>query len=302
MDQKNIAVLIPCYNESLSIAKVITDFKAVLPQAIVYVYDNNSTDETAEIAKKNGAIVRLETRQGKGNVVKRMFRDIDADLYVMVDGDATYDPNSCNKMIDHLVSNNLDMLVGVRKSTDQNSYRSGHKFGNWLFTTMVEKIFGKSFTDILSGYRVFTKRFVKSFPCLSNGFEIETELTVHALDLQLPVGEIETPYFARLEGSNSKLSTYKDGFKVLKMIFILVKEVKPFYFFGINFLLLNLISILLMMPIISNFLQTGLVPKFPTLIVAVGFSILGFLSLFSGIILDSVSRGRKEAKILKYLG
>ena len=227
-----IAVIIPCYNEEVAIPDVIKAFRKELPKAEIYVYDNNSKDKTIEVAKKAGAIVRSEYGQGKGNVVRRMFADIDADIYVMIDGDHTYHAPSVNKLINKLKDENLDMVVGCRKATEQESYRSGHRFGNKLFTTFVAMLFGQSFTDILSGYRVFSRRFVKSFPCMSGGFEIETELTVHSLDMKVPVAEVDTPYASRPEGSESKLSTYKDGIRILWMIFMLAKEIKPFLFFS----------------------------------------------------------------------
>lgn len=300
-DNEKIAVLIPCYNEEITIAGVVKNFRAQLPNAQIYVYDNNSKDKTMENAAKAGAIVRSEYRQGKGYVVRRMFADIEADIYVMIDGDDTYDAKSVNKLIAKLKDERLDMVVGTRKSEEKEAYRSGHRLGNWAFTTCIRMIFGRSFTDILSGYRIFSKRFVKSFPCTSGGFEIETELTVHSLDLELPVGEIETPYYSRPDGSESKLSTYKDGYRILRMIFTMVKEIKPFVFFTSWFGVLSLSSIAFAIPVVMTYLQTGLVPRMPTLVLSTTLMLLAFLCLFSGIILDSLSRGRKELKLLKYL-
>ena len=227
-----VAVLIPCYNEEAAIGKTVADFRAALPDAAIYVYDNNSTDRTMEVARKAGASVRRETRQGKGNVVRRMFADVDADIYVLVDGDATYDAPSAPAMISDLIGNHRDMVVGARAEREDAAYRRGHRAGNWLLTSFVTTVFGKAFTDILSGYRVFSRRFVKSFPVLSGGFEIETELTVHSLELDLPVGEIRTPYFARPEGSESKLNTWRDGFRILWTIFRLYRSERPLNFFS----------------------------------------------------------------------
>lgn len=296
-----IAVIVPCYNEEVTISNVIKDFQRELPAALLYVYDNNSTDRTIQVAREAGAIVRLETAQGKGNVVRRMFADIDADIYIMVDGDNTYHIPSVNKLIAKLKEENLDMVVGRRKATEKESYRAGHILGNKIFTTFVAALFGRSFTDILSGYRVFSRRFVKSFPCMSGGFEIETELTVHSLDMKLPIGEVDTPYAARPEGSESKLSTYKDGLRILRMIFLLAKEIRPFAFFSSFFLFFFLASLITGIPVVVDYFHTGLVARFPSAILATGLMMLAFLSFFSGIILDSLSRGRKEAKKLKYL-
>lgn len=298
---ENIAVLIPCYNEEVTIRSVVEAFKKELPNAIIYVYDNNSTDKTRDKAAEAGAVVRHETIQGKGNVVRRMFADIEADIYVMVDGDHTYHAPSATKLIHKLKSESLDMVVGCRKAVEKSSYRSGHRFGNKLFTTFVAVLFGRTFSDILSGYRVFSRRFVKSFPCMSGGFEIETELTIYSLDMSLPVGEVETPYTSRPDGSESKLSTYKDGLRVLQMIFLLAKEIRPFLFFSCFFFLFFMLALITGIPVILEFFETGLVARFPTAILSTGMMILSFLSLLSGIILDSLSRGRKELKKLTYL-
>ncbi len=296
-----LAVLIPCYNEALTIAEVVTDFKAHLPQAQIYVYDNNSNDETEAKALAAGAIVRTEKRQGKGHVVKRMFADIEADVYVMVDGDATYDAAAAPKLIKHLLENNLDVVYAARVSQAEQAYRAGHRFGNKLLTGAVAKIFGSDIQDMLSGYRVFSRRFVKTMPILSAGFEIETELTVHALELKLPTAELPTAYFARPEGSMSKLSTYKDGWKILKMIFKLIKREKPMLFCGALALGFFVLGLVLGVPVIVDYLHTGLVLRFPTAILAASLMVLALLSLMSGLILDTVTLGRKEAKLMAYL-
>jgi glycosyltransferase involved in cell wall biosynthesis len=299
--QPVIAVLVPCYNEEAAIEAVVRDFKAALPQATIYVYDNNSTDRTREVASAAGAIVRGEPLQGKGNVVRRMFADIEADVYVMVDGDATYHAASAPKLIAHLISEKLDMVNGARVETAQAAYRPGHRFGNVLLTTMVTVVFGKRTTDMLSGYRVFSRRFVKTFPALSRGFEIETELTVHALELGMPIGEIATPYKERPPGSVSKLSTYKDGFRILWMIGKLVKEERPMQSFTITAAVLALIAVILVWPVMITFMQTGLVPRLPTAVLAMGIMLLAFLALTCGVILETVTRGRREMKRLRYL-
>ncbi|HEU0117763.1 MAG TPA: glycosyltransferase family 2 protein [Alphaproteobacteria bacterium] len=297
----DIAVLAPCYNEETAITKVIEDFRKVLPTAKIYVYDNNSKDRTVAVAKAAGAIVRTEPLQGKGNVVRRMFSDIEADIYVLVDGDATYDAASAPKMIQALLDGPLDMVNGARVTDIQKAYRPGHRFGNWLLTSMVAWIFGNRFTDMLSGYRVMSRRYVKSFPALSGGFETETELTVHALELRMPTAEIVTPYKDRPPGSMSKLSTFKDGFRILWTIIVLVKEERPMQFFSLFAALLAVISTALILPIISHYLQTGLVPRLPTAILSMGLMILGFLSLTCGLVLDTVTRGRREMKRMRYL-
>lgn len=295
------AVLIPCYNEEAAIAQVVSDFRRALPDALIYVYDNNSKDRTTDVAREAGAIVRREPLQGKGNVVRRMFADIEADIYVLVDGDATYDAASAPRMIKHLLDNHLDMVNGARKTEIIEAYRPGHRFGNWLLTSMVSWIFGNRFKDMLSGYRIFSRRYVKSFPALAVGFETETELTVHALHLRMPTDEIETPYKDRPVGSISKLSTFKDGFRILWMILVLIKEEKPMPFFSLIASFLAAISVILIVPVMYEFFETGLVPRLPTAVLSMSLMILGFLSLACGLILDTVTRGRCEMKRMRYL-
>ncbi|WP_228526929.1 glycosyltransferase family 2 protein [Noviherbaspirillum soli] len=297
-----IAVILPCYNEEAAIGTVVQDFRATLPQAEVYVYDNNSRDRTVEVARAAGAIVRREPLQGKGNVVRRMFADVDADIYVLCDGDVTYDVASAPAMIEKLLEEQLDMVVGCRVDHDAASYRKGHRLGNALFTGAVAQLFGNRFSDILSGYRVFSRRYVKSFPSLAHGFEIETELTVHALELRMPIAEVDTPYGARPEGSVSKLSTYRDGFKILHMILKLFKNERPLLFFSIIFLCLGLLSLGFGIPVIETYFKTGLVPRLPTALLSASIMLLGFLSLTCGLILDTVTHGRREIKRLAYLG
>lgn len=296
-----IAVLLPCYNEEAAIAQTVAGFRAALPGAAIYVYDNNSRDRTAEVARGAGAIVRTERMQGKGNVVRRMFADIDADIYVMADGDATYDAQSAPAMVARLIDDGLDMVVGTRVHEAADAYRRGHVLGNRMMTGILAKLFGRSFTDIFSGYRVFSRRFVKSFPVLSEGFEIETEMSVHALELKMPVGELETRYFARGEGSESKLSTYGDGFRIGRTIVTLYRIEKPMLFFGIIAAAFALLSIILAIPLGVTYAETGLVPRLPTAILATGLMILAFLNLFAGLILDTVVRGRREVRRLAYL-
>ncbi len=296
-----IAVLIPCYNEEQAIAKVVGDFQAALPGAAIYVYDNNSTDRTVEVARAAGAVVRREPRQGKGNVVRRMFADGDADIYVLVDGDATYDAPSARAMIAQLVSERLDMVVGARIDREQAAYRRGHRLGNRLLTGSVALVFSRSFKDMLSGYRVFSRRFVKSFPPLSGGFEIETELTVHALELGLPVAEVETPYYARPEGSASKLNTWQDGLRILWTIVRLYRLERPLQFFAIIGAVLAVLSLILAVPILATYLREGLVPRLPTAILSTGLMLSALLSFASGLVLDTVTRGRREMKLLAYL-
>ena len=297
----DIAVILPCYNEEAAIGAVVEGFRRVLPQARIYVYDNNSRDRTSEVAAAAGAIVRTETLQGKGNVVRRMFADVEADVYLMCDGDITYHAASAPALIAKLVEENLDMVVGCRVDSEQAAYRAGHRFGNALFTGFVANLFGNRFTDILSGYRVFSRRYVKSFPALSNGFEIETELTVHALQLRMPIGELDTPYGARLEGSTSKLSTYRDGLRILFMITKLFKNERPLLFFSVLFGLLALVSIGLSIPVLVTYIETGLVPRLPTAVLATGLMLLAFLLFAAGLILDTVTRGRRETKLFAYL-
>jgi glycosyltransferase involved in cell wall biosynthesis len=297
----DVAILVPCYNEERAIAKVVGGFRAALPAATVYVYDNNSTDGTAEAARLAGAVVRRETHQGKGYVVRRMFNDIEADIYVLVDGDATYDAPSAPPMIEKLVADRLDMVVAARVDREEAAYRPGHRAGNWLLTGFVAHIFGRAFTDILSGYRVFSRRFVKSFPILSGGFEIETELTVHALELELPVGEVATPYYSRQAGSASKLSTWHDGFRILWTVLKLYRAERPLSLFGSFGVALIIMSIGLAIPLVITYLQEGLVPRLPTAVLSTGLMLLAFLSIACGLILDTVTRGRRELKLIAYL-
>ena len=296
-----VAVLVPCFNEEAAVATVVSDFRKALPTAEIFVYDNNSGDRTVEVARAAGAIVRSERRQGKGHVVRRMFADVDADVYVLVDGDATYDAPSAPRMIDALVDGHLDMVVGFRVDQSVAAYRPGHRTGNWMLTSFLSAVFGQAFKDILSGYRVFSRRFVKSFPVLSDGFEIETELSVHALELALPVAEVETPYYARPEGSFSKLNTWRDGFRILGTILKLYRSEKPLRFFTVIGVLLMLVSIGLAIPVIITYLEEGLVPRLPTAVLSMGLMIVAVLSVTSGLVLDTVTRGRREMKLLAYL-
>ncbi|HKS56872.1 MAG TPA: glycosyltransferase [Steroidobacteraceae bacterium] len=296
-----IAVLIPCYNEAAAITAVVRDFAAALPEAVIYVYDNNSKDETRARAAEAGAIVRTETFQGKGNVVRRMFADIEAEVYVLVDGDGTYDAPSARKMVDQLLENSLDMVNGARVAVAAAAFRPGHAFGNRLLTGTVAAIFGDRLTDMLSGYRVMSRRFVKSFPALATGFETETELTVHALELRLPVAEVSTPYRDRPVGSQSKLRTFHDGFRILKTIFYLVREERPLQFFSGVGVLFVVAALVLGAPLIPEFIRTGLVPRIPTAVLATGLVLLGAISFVTGLILDLVTLGRREMKRLHYL-
>jgi len=296
-----VAVVIPCYNEAAAIADVIAGFRQHLPDAVIYVYDNNSRDETVDIARQAGAIVRSETMQGKGNVVRRMLSDVDADIYVMADGDGTYDPADAPEMVRLVQEKQYAMIVGRRISKGAGAYRRGHVFGNRLFTQAVEWLFGRTFTDILSGYRALSHPFVRSFPAASSGFEIETELSVHALTLRLPVGEIETGYSMRPDGSESKLNTYRDGYRIVRMILRLFRSERPQLFYSLIGLGLWLIALALAYPLFITFVQTGLVPRLPTAVLATGIAIAGLLSFSCGLILDTVTRGRREAKLLAYL-
>jgi glycosyltransferase involved in cell wall biosynthesis len=296
-----IAVLLPCYNEEAAIAATVAGFRTALPGATIYVYDNNSRDRTREVAAQAGAVVRTEKQQGKGNVVRRMFADIDADVYVMADGDLTYDPAAAPAMVEMLLADQLDMVVGTRRHDEKTAYRGGHVIGNRLFTGLLAGLFGRSFSDIFSGYRVFSRRFVKSFPVLSAGFEIETEMSVHALELRMPVGEVETAYASRPEGSHSKLSTFGDGWRILKTIVNLYRVERPVLFYGGIGELLFLAAILLALPLVRTYLQTGLVPRFPTAILVTGMVIVAVLCVFAGLILDTVTRGRREVRRLAYL-
>jgi glycosyltransferase involved in cell wall biosynthesis len=298
---KRIAVLVPCFNEEAAVASVVTGFRKALPTAEIYVYDNNSRDRTAAVARAAGAEVRSERRQGKGHVVRRMFADIDADVYVLVDGDATYDAPSAPRMIEKLVNDHLDMVVGLRVDQEQAAWRRGHRIGNRMLTGFLSSVFGQAFKDILSGYRVFSRRFVKSFPVLSDGFEIETELNVHALELAMPVAEVETPYYARPEGSVSKLNTYRDGLRILGTILKLYRSEKPLRFFAAIGVFLALVSIGLAIPILITYLEEGVVPRLPTAVLSTGLMIVAVLSVSSGLVLDTVTRGRREMKLLAYL-
>jgi len=296
-----VAVLVPCFNEEAAVASVVAGFRKALPAADIFVYDNNSKDRTAEIARQAGAEVRSECRQGKGHVVRRMFADIDADVYVLVDGDATYDAPSAPRMIEKLVSEHLDMVVGLRVDQQIEAWRPGHRLGNRMLTGFLSSVFGQAFRDILSGYRVFSRRFVKSFPVLSDGFEIETELTVHALELSMPVAEVETPYYARPEGSVSKLNTYRDGLRILATILKLYRSEKPLRFFSVVGVFFAIVSIGLAIPVIVTYLEEGIVPRLPTAVLSTGLMIVAVLSVSSGLVLDTVTRGRREMKHLAYL-
>jgi glycosyltransferase involved in cell wall biosynthesis len=299
--QLRIAILLPCYNEEAAIGQTVAAFRAALPGASIYVYDNNSSDGTGAVAAAAGAIVRTERMQGKGHVVRRMFADVDADIYVMADGDSTYDAGAAPGLVARLVDEQLDMVVGARKSEVEEAYRRGHRLGNRLFTTILASLFGRSFTDIFSGYRVFSRRFVKSFPALARGFETETEISVHALELAMPVAEVVTAYGARPEGSHSKLSTYRDGWRIMRTILHLFRIERPVLFYGSFGLVLALAGIVLAAPLVVTYAQTGLVPRFPTAILVTGLMILAFMSFMCGLILDTVVRGRREVRRLAYL-
>lgn len=296
-----VAVLVPCHNEERTVGKVVADFRAALPGASIHVFDNNSTDATIEEAHRAGAVVRAEPLQGKGNVVRRMFADVEADIYVLVDGDDTYDAASAPAMLGLLWRERLDMVTGTRQATGQEAFRPGHRFGNQAITGMVSWVFGSNVSDMLSGYRVFSRRFVKSFPALAAGFETETEFTVHALELRMPVGELGVRYRERPAGSESKLRTVRDGIRIVQTILLLIKEERPLQFFSILAAVLLAAGIGLGVPVVMEFLRTGLVPRLPTAILATGLVLLSFLSLFGGLILGSVTRGRKEMKRLFYL-
>lgn len=296
-----VAVLIPCYNEAAAIAKVVSDFRLCLPKAAIYVYDNGSADGTAAVAAAAGALVRHETLRGKGHVVRRMFADIEADAYVLVDGDDTYDAAPGPAMVDMLLERQLDMVNGQRVADHGGAYRRGHRFGNRLLTAMVRLVFGDRIRDMLSGYRVFSRRFVKTFPALASGFETETEFTVHALDLMMPIGEVAVAYRERAAGSASKLRTYRDGFRILRTILVLVKEERPLPFFSGAGLLLLILGMAVGTPVVAAYFKTGLVPRLPTAVLAVGIVLMAFLAFVCGLILDSVSRARREAKRFAYL-
>ncbi len=296
-----IAVLLPCYNEELTIGDVVTRFRQSLPSATVYVYDNNSKDFTALRARSAGAIVVREPRQGKGNVVRRMFSDVDADIYVMADGDGTYAPEDAPLLIATLLGERCDMVVGTRMGVTDDAGRKGHAFGNQIFNSLYHRMFGRDFTDIFSGYRAFTRRYVKSFPAVSGGFEIETEMSVHASELRLPVAEIPLEYGRRPEGSSSKLSTFRDGAKILFMFAMLMKETRPFAFFGLLSAGFFALSALFVAPVLIEYAQTGLVPRLPTFVFSAVLALFGLLMAVTGTILDSVARGRAETKRMLYL-
>jgi glycosyltransferase involved in cell wall biosynthesis len=303
LHHRKVAVLIPCFNEALSIAQVVRDFRSALPDASIHVFDNASTDRTVEVARAAGASVRTVGLRGKGNVVRRMFADIDADIYLLVDGDATYDAASAPIMIGQLLREGADMVVGVRKDDHvTGAYRSGHRLGNRMLTGCVALIFGGQFTDMLSGYRVFTRRYVKSFPALSVGFETETELTVHALELRMPWSEVDTPYASRPEGSESKLSTYKDGYRILRMILRLFVAERPLPFFGTIALIALATGVAIAIPLLNTYLETHEVPRLPTAVLSTGLAMIAALSLVCGVVMDAVTRGRREMKRLFYLG
>jgi glycosyltransferase involved in cell wall biosynthesis len=299
--EARIAVLVPCYNEAITVAKVIEDFRAALPQAEICVFDNNSRDDTAAIAKRHGARVQRVGLQGKGHVVRRLFADVEADFYVLVDGDDTYHAASASALLALARGGRHDMVVAVRRAEAEAAYRRGHAFGNRMLTGFLGWLFGRPCKDILSGYRVFSRRFVKSFPVLSEGFEIETELTVHALELKMSVGELDTPYGERPEGSVSKLSTYRDGWRILRTMLRLFNAERPLAFFSAIGAVLALAAAVIAVPLLVTYLETGLVPRFPTAILSTGLMVLAALSFFAGLILDTVTRGRRELKMLAYL-
>jgi glycosyltransferase involved in cell wall biosynthesis len=299
--QQTVAILIPCYNEARTIHEVIAEFRSALPSAEVYVYDNSSTDDTAAIAEAAGATVRTEARRGKGNVVRRMFADVNADIFILVDGDGTYDAAAAPALIERLLTEGLDFVNGARRPMDKGSFPAGHRLGNWMLSRLVRWIFGPQFRDMLSGYKALSRRLVKSFPAMSRGFETETELAVHALELRMPCGEVDAGYGQRPEGSQSKLRTFRDGTKILMLILRLVKDERPLQFFALVGLLLFLIAGLLITPVIVTYVETGLVPRFPTAILALGLVIIGTLNFFVGLILDMTTRTRQELKRLVYL-
>jgi glycosyltransferase involved in cell wall biosynthesis len=296
-----IAVMVPCLNEEAAIAQVIADFRQHLPDALIFVYDNGSTDRTVEVARNAGAIVRMEPLKGKGNVVRRMFADIEADIYVLVDGDDTYDAASAPALIRRLLEDSLDMINGAREEQSELAYRRGHRFGNRLLTGTVAWFFGERMGDMLSGYRIMSRRFVKSFPALASGFEIETELTVHALQLRLPIAEVATPYRERPPASSSKLRTIPDGIRIMRLILRLIREERPLESFSAAAAVVALLSIALAVPVIAEYVATGEVPRLPTAVLSLGLMLVSFLSLTCGLILATVTRGRMEAKRLQYL-
>ncbi len=297
-----VAVLVPCYNEALTVARVVADFASALPGCTVYVYDNRSSDGTGDLARAAGAVVRREERPGKGGVMRRMFAEIDADVYVVTDGDATYDASRSPEMVERLLRDDLDVVTGVRDHGERDhAYRRGHQWGNRAFNRLLGMLFGERPSDMFSGYRAMSRRFVKSFPAEARGFEIETEITVHALDLRLPTAEIVTPYFERPEGSVSKLSTYGDGLRILGTMARLFRDIRPVQFFGTLALVFAAAGLILGTEVVVEYLQTGLVPRLPTAVLATGLMLLASLSVVCGLILDSVARGRREAKRLAYL-
>ncbi|GHU13486.1 glycosyl transferase [Alphaproteobacteria bacterium] len=298
---KSIAVLIPCYNEESTIAEVVHSFKKYLPDAAIYVYDNCSNDRTAKLAEAAGAIVRKVIDKGKGNVVRKMFSDANADISIMVDGDSTYDASDAPQMVSIIESSHADMVVAVRRELSDQAYRGGHKIGNKIFNFILKALFKSTFTDVFSGYRAFSKRFVKTFPATTNGFDVEIELSIHALTLSIPFAEIESKYQERPANSHSKLSTFKDGFQILSRIILLLKETRPLFFLGIISLIFFLLSIIMSYPIILTFLDTGLVPRIPTTVLCTGLIIISFFSMICGVILDSISQARMEAKKMHYL-
>jgi len=298
-----LALVIPCYNEALTIANTVKTFQNILPSALIYVCDNNSSDKTAEIAHEAGAIVLSEPTPGKGFAVRRLFANVEADIYILVDGDCTYDASAAPMMVEKLINEQLDMVVGARVPVKESgeAYRPGHQFGNKLFNRIVRRLFGQKFNDIFSGYRIFSRRFVKTFPARSKGFEIETELTVHSLELGLPVAEIDTKYYARPEGSHSKLKSYRDGFRILKFIISLLKEIRPLYFFSMIALVLIVIAVGIFIPVLINYFETHLIPRIPTVILSTGLVLIAIMSLVCGIILNNVCASRRELKKLFYL-
>ena len=296
-----VAVLVPCFNEEVTVASVVAGFRRSLPEATVYVYDNNSTDATARVAAEAGAVVRSERRQGKGNVVRRMFADVEADAYVLVDGDDTYDASVAPQLLAAMVHGGYDLVNGARVSRDEESFRRGHAFGNRLLGTLVSKVFGRPSGDMLSGYKVLSRRFVKSFPVFASGFEVETELTIHALGLEMPVAEVALPYRERPDGSESKLSTFGDGFRIVRTIGRLLRSERPMAFFSAVAAVLAAVSVVLAVPLLLTFDHTHKVPRLPTGVLVTGLMVMAFLSLAAGLILDTVTRGRHEAKVLRYL-
>ncbi|MGR6432318.1 glycosyltransferase [Rhizobium sp. PAMB 3174] len=297
----SIAVLLPCYNEGTTIANVVSGFKTSLPGADIYVYDNNSTDDTARKAKQAGAEVVRERRQGKGHVVRRMFSDIDADIFIMADGDGTYAPEDAEELVRTLITERVDMVVGTRRGVHDDAGRQGHAFGNRIFNVLYRTIFGTDFTDIFSGYRAFSRRFAKSFPAVSDGFEIETEMSVHASRLKMPVCELELDYGRRPEGSHSKLSTFKDGGKILWMFAMLMKETRPFVFFSIISAFFMAASLIFMTPVLLEYFETGLVDRLPTWVLSMALMMISFMVFTAGLILDSVARSRAEQLRIHYM-